>query len=222
MRLNIFLLAVMVIVVPARFAFAGPPFPCPAAVNSVHGNALAVINDTIQWNGDTGKLISHQFTVMSKSKFLNDYQKISAPVTYWGGWRWEVILDVNKEGDRSFSMSCLAPLVTDDARFLILLKTGAPFGAVLRIYRKGDSSIRMEDGSIKGVLVREIKLDELWPKGKIDSSWSDHTPEWFAGGSFDFLEDNLHLIHKTRWETIIRIDLQDGRVLKEYDMSFPQ
>ena len=220
MRLNIFLLAVMVIVVPARFAFAGPLFPCPTAVNSVHGNALSVVNDTIQWNGHTGKLISSQFTVMSKSQFLNDYQKISAPVTYWGDWRWEVVLDANKEGDRSF-MGCLVPLVTDDARFLILLKTGVPFGVVLRIYRKGDSSIRREDGSIKGVLIREIKLDELWPEGKIESSWSDHTPEWFAGGSFDFPEDNLHLIHKTRWGTTVRIDLRDGRVLKEYDMSLP-
>jgi hypothetical protein len=213
MRLNIFLLVVMVIVVPARFAFAGSPFLCPIAVNSVHGNALALVNDTIQWNGQTGKLIRHQFTVMSKN--VNDYQKISAPVTYWGAWRWEVVLDVNKESEHPFSMSCLVPLVTDDARFLILLRTGDAFGAVLRIYRKGDSSIRMEDGSIKGVLVREIKLDELWPEGKIESFWSDHTPEWFAGGSFDFPEDNLHLVHKTRWGTTVRIDLQDGRVLKE-------
>jgi transposase len=36
--------------------------------------------------------------------------------------------------------------------------------AALRVYRKGDSSDRMQDGTVKGVLVRDIKLEELWPE----------------------------------------------------------
>ncbi|HWY67420.1 MAG TPA: hypothetical protein VNX88_02085 [Terriglobales bacterium] len=216
MRLKMFFLVVIAVIASASFSFAGPPFPCPTAVNSVHGNALAIVHDTIDWKGDTGKLLSIQFTVMSKAAFLNDYQRISAPVTYWGDWAWAVVLDMNKEADRSFSF-CGVPLITDDAHFLILLATGPAFRSALRIYRQGDSSDRMEDGTIKGVLVKEIKLNELWPAAKIDPIlvWTDHTPEWFAFGTFDFTPDNLQLIHKTRWGNAVRINLSDGKVLKE-------
>ena len=83
------------------------------------------------------------------------------------------------------------------------------------VYRKGDSSDRMQDGTVKGVLVRDIKLEELWPATKIDPSrlWTDQAPEWFAGGSFDFAPGNLQLIHKTRWGSTVRINLPDGKVL---------
>jgi|SRR5581483_811997 len=215
MSLKNMLLVSVVVLTSAPFSFAGPPFPCPKAVNSIHGNALAIVHDTVEWKGDTGKLLAIQFTVMSKATFINDYQRVSAPVTYWGDWPWAVVLDTKTEADRSFF--CAVPLITDDARFLILLATGPAFGSALRIYRQGDSSARMEDGTIKGVLVKEIKLDELWPAGRIDPIrvWTDHTPEWFAGGSFDFADDNLQLIHKARWGNSVRINLPDGKVLKE-------
>jgi hypothetical protein len=153
---------------------------------------------------------------MTKMNFVNDSQKISAPVIYWGDWPWAVVLDMNNQADGSFS-SCAVPLVTDDAQFLILLATGHVFNSALRVYRKGDSGDRMQDGTRKGVLVRDIKLEELWPATKIDPSrpWTDHTPEWFAGGSFDFAPGNLQLIHKTRWGSTVRINLPDGKVLKE-------
>jgi hypothetical protein len=123
---------------------------------------------------------------------------------------------MSTEADRSFSF-CPVPLITDDARFLILLATGPAFRSALRIYRQADSSDRMQDGTVRGVLVKEIKLDELWPKAKSDPIhvWTDHTPEWFAGGRFDFADDNLLLIHKTRWGNTVRINLPDGKVLKE-------
>jgi hypothetical protein len=156
---------------------------------------------------------------MTKTGFVNDSQRISAPVTYWGDWPWAVVLDMNNQAGDLF-YSCAVPLVTDDAQFLILLVTGAVFDSALRVYRKGDdSSERMQDGTVKGVLVRDIKLEELWPAIKIDlsRSWSDNTPEWFAGGSFgfDFAPGNLQLIHKTRWGTTVRINLPDGKALKE-------
>src|SRR5689334_11961739 len=206
---HMFLASSAFLLTSASFSFAGPPFPCPTAVDSVRGNALAIVRDTIEWNGSVGKLLSRRFIVLSKATFLNDYQRISAPVTYWGDWRWAVVLDLNKQTDREFSMSCLVPLITDDARFLILLKTGPAFDSVLRIYRQADSKDRMEDGTIKGLLVREIKLDQLWPASRIDPNvvWTDHTPEWFAGGKFDFADDNTQVIHKTRWGNAIRINL---------------
>ena len=212
-----FLVSMAIVLTSAPFSFAGALFPCPTAVDSVHGNALAIVHDTVRWNGTTGKLLSVQFTVMSKAAFINDSQRISAPVTYWGDWPWAIVLDMGKEADRSFSVSCAAPLITDDAHFLVLLATGPVCSSALRIYSKGNSDNRMEDGTIKGVLVREVKLDELWSVAKIDPNciWTDGTPEWFSGGSFDFSSDSLQLIHKTRWGNTVRINLRDGKVLKE-------
>lgn len=219
MRLNIWVLEAIFVLASAPFSFAGSPFPCPTAVNSVHGNTLVIVHDTINWpaNGP-GKLLRVEFRVMSKATFINNYQKISAPVTYWGEWPWAVVLDMNNQEDRSFTMSCAVPLVTDDARFLILLATGPAFSTALRIYRQGEPIDRMRDGTVKGVLIRSIALEELWPSGKVDPNrlWTDHTPEWFAGGSFDFAPGNLQLIHKTRWGSTVRINLPDGKVLKDY------
>ena len=154
---------------------------------------------------------------MSKATFINADQRISAPVTYWGDWPWAVVLDMNKESDRSFSFSCAVPLITDDARFLILLAAGPAFDTVLRIYKRGEDNERMQDGTVKGVLVKDVKLKELWPAARIDGNrmWTDHTPEWFAGGRFDFAPGNLQLIHKTRWGNTVRINLPDGKVLGE-------
>lgn len=224
MRLAIGVLSAAVVLTCAPFSIAGPLFPCPTAVNSVHGNAIAIAHKTIEWHAGIGKPLSVQFTVMTKTDFVNDSQKISAPVTYWGDWSWAVLLDMNNQADR-ISYSCAVPLVTDDAQFLILLATGPVFDSAhsaLRVYRKGDySSERMQDGTVKGVLVREVKLEELWPATKIDPSqlWIDHTPEWFAGGSFDFATGNPQLIHKTRWGTTVRINLPDGKTLKDQDLG---
>jgi hypothetical protein len=218
MRLNVGVLSAAVVLTCAPFSIAGPSFPCPTAVNSVHGNAIAIARKTIEWHGGVGKLLSAQFTVMMKTDFVNDSQKISAPVSYWGDWPWAVVLDVN-QANVVFT-SCAVPLVTDDGQFLILLATGAVFDSALRVYRKGDySSERMQDGTVKGVLVRDIKLEELWPATKIDRSrpWMDNTPEWFAGGSFDFAPGNAQLIHETRWGSTVRINLPDGKALKYPD-----
>lgn len=217
MRLNTWLLEAILILACAPHSFAGAPFLCPGAVNSVHGSALVIVHETVDWPATgPGKPLRVEFRVMSKATFINDRQKISAPVTYWGDWPWAVVLDMNNQADRM--MSCAVPLVTDDARFLILLATGPAFHTALRIYQRGsESGSRMRDGTVKGVLIRSIALEELWPAGKIDPTylWTDETPEWFAGGSFDFAPGDLQLIHKTRWGNTVRINLQDGKVLKD-------
>ncbi len=147
MRLSVGVLSAAVVLTCAPFSIAGPLFPCPTAVNSVHGNAIAIVHNTTEWHTGSGKLLSVQFTVMTKINFVNDSQKISAPVIYWGDWPWAVVLDMNSQADRSFS-SCAVPLVTDDAQFLILLASGPAFNSALRVYRKGGSSDRMQDGTL--------------------------------------------------------------------------
>ena len=97
MRLNVAVLSAAVVLTCAPFSIAGPLFPCPTAVNSVHGNALAIAHNTAEWHAGSGKLLSVQFTVMTKTDFVNDYERISAPVIYWGDWPWAVVLDMNDQ-----------------------------------------------------------------------------------------------------------------------------
>jgi steroid delta-isomerase-like uncharacterized protein len=69
---------------------------------------------------------------------------------------------------------------------------------------------RMHDGTVRGVLVKEIKLKELRPAARIDPNrmWTDRTPLWFAGGRFDFAPRNRQLI-------------QTPESTLTYTMSFP-
>jgi hypothetical protein len=129
--LQIRLLVSVLVLACAPFSFAGPMFPCPAAVNSVQGNTLAIVHSTIE----------------SENLCARDFSG--------GDWPWGIALDMNNQADRNFTISCAVPLVGDDARFLILLAAGPAFGTVLRIYRQGDSSERLQDGAVKGVLTRD-------------------------------------------------------------------
>lgn len=149
MRRNVGVLSAAVVLTCAPFSIAGPPITCPTAVNSVQGNAIAIAHRTIEWHAGIGEVLSVQFTVMTKTDPVNDFQTISAPLIYWGDWPWAVVLDMNNRADR-ISYSCAVPLVTDDAQFLILLARYVIDSAdsALRVYRKGDySSEPVEDAT---------------------------------------------------------------------------
>jgi hypothetical protein len=57
MRLNLGVLSAAVVLTCAPFSIAGPLFPCPTAVNSVHGNAIAIAHNTTEWHAGSGKLL---------------------------------------------------------------------------------------------------------------------------------------------------------------------
>jgi hypothetical protein len=62
------------------------------------------------------------------------------------------------------------------------------------------ASLSVAPGPDHGVLIRKIPLNELWPPEQIPEMITDHTPQWFASGTFAFSPspDNRTLIHKTR------------------------
>ena len=219
-RLNLPLFSAVLVISIAPFCSAGSLFPCPKAVTSAHGSAVTIAEDTVDWEKDetgkaiAGRLLKTRFTVMSKLTFVNDYQKVSAHVTYWGDLPWAVELDMSDLSDRGFTVSCAVPLVTDDGRFLALLATGPAFDGVVRVYSRRDDDHRMQDGTVKGVLIKTIQLKELWPPNEINAVkiWDDHTPDWFAGGTFEFNPENSELIHATRWGNTDYITLRDGTV----------
>ena len=195
-------------------ASAGPLFPCPSAVSSKNGSFLVLSDVQIHTSpGNTAPVDTATLRVFPKLTFINSGQRINAPATYWAyGPEWSVVL----EGSQIFhGPDCLVPLITDDGEFLILLSTGAAFDnfPVLRIYRRRDHlGDPMREGPDHGVFIKEIALKEIWPADKLSESWNDHTPEWFAEGTFDFSPDSRMLIHQTRWSTTVLINLADGSI----------
>ena len=192
---------------------AGPLFPCIKAVSSKNGNFVAVVDLTpkIERRSAVEPLLI-SINILSKENFINTF---AAPVTYWTDRVvWTVVLDSSRVRTEQ---GCPLPLVSDDGEFLILLQTGPTFAtdrSVLTIYRRRDHpGDPMNSGPDNGIFIKSIALADLWPTDRLATNpviWHDHSPQWFAGGTFAFSEDRHQLIHRTRWGNTIRINLQDG------------
>jgi hypothetical protein len=75
----------------------------------------------------------------------------------------------------------------------------------------------MREGPDHGVFIKDIALKEIWTPDELaanSGAWNDETPQWFAGGTFEFSSESRQLIHKTRWGNTVRINLQDGSLSK--------
>jgi hypothetical protein len=199
-------------------AVAGALFPCPKAVSSNNGNFL-VLSDVQFEHGPefTLKVQRVSLQVFPKENFINAIHKLDTSSTYWSysPW-WDVVLDSMPMHNEP---ECPVPLISDDGEFLILLRIGGVFSgedAILQIYR-WDHRYEPTVGKTgnHGVLIKNIDLKEIWSPDKVAANtggWTDHTPEWFAGGTFEFSSDRRQLIHKTRWGNTVRINLEDGSV----------
>ena len=190
-------------------AYAGALPQCVAATMSANNNIL-VVNDLERDHDNQGHLRSSTFRVLSRYVDPNDGNRLNGPNTYWAFNLWSVV--VTNSGKPPF-ISCPYTLVTDDGEYLIIV--GGFFGeAALSIYRRRDHPGQPfgGPGPDHGVMVRQIPLSELWPPERIPDVIDDHTPEWFAVGTFSFSSDNRTLIHKTRWGTTLQITLESGQV----------
>jgi|HubBroStandDraft_6_1064221.scaffolds.fasta_scaffold327465_2 hypothetical protein len=196
-------------------ALAGALPPCIKAVSSNNGKFL-VISDVLlepeNQNAARARQVSLQ--VFPKETFINAKDRLSAPATYWTNWpQWSVVLDSRNTHPVP---ACPLSLVTDDGEFLILLNEHA-MDSAFRIYRRRDHlGDPVREGPDHGVFIKDITLREIWPAGSLSNVQivTDETPQWFAGGTFEFSPDCRTLIHKTRWGNTIRINLSDGTVSK--------
>jgi hypothetical protein len=199
-------------------AVAAPLFPCIKAVASKNGNFL-VLSD-IQGGPGQGSVRRVSLQVFPKETFINAKDKLTAPATYWAGrFLWSLILDADIMHD--VQQPCLLPLITDDGEFLILLHTGpaSPDGPVLRIYRRRDHpGDPLREGPDHGVFIKNLAIREIWIPDELAAQpnvWTDHSPQWFAGGTFEFSSDSRQLVHRTPGGTTVRIYLPDGSVSKD-------
>ncbi len=193
------------------------------AVSSKNGNFL-VLTD-VQFEPRQGSVQRVSLQVFSKEDFINEKDRLTAPATYWTDrLLWSVVLDSNRIHNEPHP--CPLPLITDDGEFLILVHIGPAFSddpAVLQIYRRRDHlGDLVRAGPDHGVFIKDIALKEIWTTDKLPASsgvWTDETPQWFAGGTFEFSSDYRQLIHKTRWGNTVRINLEDGSLSKKFSLD---
>jgi len=198
----------------ASSAHAGPLMPCIKATLSANGGIL-VLNEITYDDPDESHPRHAQistFRVLSRYIDPNEGLRLNGPNEYWAGTLWSVVL-TNR--GKSYVPACSYTLVTDDAEYLILVGA-ALFGETpaLSIYRRRDHPGQpfVGPGPDHGVLVRQIPLHDLWSQEQIPQLITDHTPQWFASGTFSLSSDNRTLIHKTRWGKTLQISLATGEI----------
>jgi hypothetical protein len=169
-------------------------------------------------DGVTRRIRGFSFEIFPKENFINAKDRLTAPGTYFSGgsWaQWGVALDSQNATDGAFTSFCPLPLVTDDGEFLILLAQTPAFSAdnvVLRIYRWDRKSTGIPG---EGRLVEEFPLKKFYFPLLESHGFSDESPSWFAGGSWNFSSDNGQLIYKSQYGNTVRITLANGSISSE-------
>ena len=206
-------IAICTLLVTARTASAGPMPPCIEATLSANGRVL-VANQLTYDNPDENHdrhITGSTFRVLRQYVDLNEHLRLNGPDVYWTGAIWSLVFS---NRDRQIIGPCPYTLVTDDAEYLVLIGGAFDSRTVLSIYRRRDHPGQPFGGSgpDHGVHVRDIQLSELWAASQLPGNVTDHSPTWYAYGTFAFSPDNHFLIHKTRWGKTFNISLQDGAV----------
>jgi hypothetical protein len=226
MRLNSGI-GIMLVLCPilacAPRAIAGPLAPCVKAVSSSNGNFLVITEIQLEPGkeiaaGQPMPIQQVSLRVFPRERFINEKDRLVATATFWTNFTWEqwsVVFDLRKTPHIS---SCPLSLITDDGEFIVIFSGG--FQGSLRIYRRRDHrGSPAGEGPDHGVFIRDVPLKELWPPDRLAalhfSTQTDHSPQWFAGGTFEFSKDCQQLIHKTRWGNTVHIHLADGVVSSE-------
>jgi hypothetical protein len=199
-------------------AFGGPLPPCVKVVSSANGNFLVISETELQPKAGDQALHVRQviLKVIPKEKFINSKDRLAAPGTFWGDWtQWSVVLNSQSS---PFSLGCPLSLISNDSEFMVIV--GGCFDYCLRIYERRDHpGSPLGRGPDLGIFVKNISLRDLWPANRVANdramSQTDESPQWFAGGTFEFSEDCRELIHKTRWGNVVRIRLADGPISKD-------
>lgn len=197
-------------------AISSPLPPCVKAASSSNGHFLVISDFQLEpGDGDISRVKQVTLQVLPRETFINAKDRITAPAAYWTDWiQWSVALDW-----RGTLLGCLLSLITDDGEFLVVLgQYDAPIFA-LRVYRRREHTgqLTVKEGPDRGVLVREISLSEIWLADKLRHPliMTGATPQWFAGGTFEFSRNNRVLIHKTRWGNEVEINLENGSVTRK-------
>jgi hypothetical protein len=178
---------------------------------SEHGAFLVITSGVVREKGAARKDELIRLDVYPWGEF-NAYEGVTTPNKYRvAGPEWGVSLPSREWSDL---LACPLPLVTEDGKYLVLLGDTTFSDPALRIYRRG------EQPNTEGVLVRQIKLQEVWPADKLPAASETQVatdlsePKWYTGGTFTFSMDRRTLTYTSRWETTVHINLASGAVFR--------
>jgi hypothetical protein len=181
----------LLVLTSSQLSFAGALMPCLKAAASKNGNSLVVV-ERQQGSGQIS------LRVFPKENWVNAKDKLNAPTVYWTDLMlWSIVLDPQRLNWES----CPLPLITDDGEFLILLNRDPdiPDREALQIYRRRDHiGDPIREGPDHGVFIKAVLFKEILQPDRIEANrvWTDESPQWFVGSSFDFSSDNRQLIYK--------------------------
>jgi hypothetical protein len=211
MRMKAAVLSTLLLTSALLFADAG--MSCIKAATSGNGNFLVVT--TMEYEpGHRARQVT--LDIFPREPFLNATARVVSQSKYWSySPQWSVVLD--STNSRPWVPPCPVSLVTDDGEFLVIVHSYiVASGSALQVFRRRDhlGEPLRETGPDHGMLVKDIPLNQLWPANKLAMAGvvNDGTPQWFAGGTFEFTPDSRVLVHKTRFGTTVRIRLSDGSV----------
>lgn len=215
---TIHLLLAAGILMPTVMAFAGPAPKSPIAALSGNGQVLVTCEMTFDGNYETQgrKVTSSTFAVHTQPlREINGGLRLSGPNTYWDYQPLLTTWSVHLPSPESPGIvGCPYMLVTDDAEYLLLLRSYAINGAIL-LFRRRDHRGQPRAGRDynSGVLVREIPVDEIDPPPTtvLGRTMTDHTPQWYSHGTLSFSPDNRTLFYNKASRSV-RIDLATGVV----------
>ena len=210
MRIKVVVLPIAIL--SALQMMAGALAPCVKATSSADGNFLVVSSMEMQ-PGSSDRVQRVTVDVVAKERFINAKDRIISRNVFWSGRLWSVVL--NRDDVMRFE-ACPLALITNDGEFIVIVSQHVLEGDnALHIWRRRDHlGDPLREGPDHGIGVKDIPLNQLWPAGKLSEArvMTDGTPQWFAGGTFEFSADSRTLIHKTRWGTTVHIRLSDGSV----------
>jgi len=192
-------------------AYAGPLLPCLSSTQSADGKVLVTSTLSFDDPDETHPrtVVSSVYQVYRRYTDPNEGLRLNGPNAYWADPFWKVEF---RRNSKSFAVTCSYILVPDDGEYLVFVGS-SPLENAFTIYHH-----RSHDPSLgplvsqQGKLVREIKRAELWPSDPADNAWTDHTPQWFAGGVFAFSSDEKRFIYQDKSGRKLEIDLRTGEL----------
>ena len=195
----------------AEVACAGPMLPCMTSTQSADSKVLVTSTLSFDDPDETHPrtIVSSVYQVYRRYTDLNEGLRLNGPNAYWADPFWKV--EFHRDA-RSFAVACSYILVPNSGEYLVFVGLG-PAGNALTIYHH-----RPHDPSLgplvsqQGQLVREITHADLWPSDPRDVIWTDHTPQWFAGGIFAFSHDEKMLTYQDKRGRRLEVDLPTGEL----------
>lgn len=203
-RVPLFLSVLMVSTAFSLPARGSAGAPLIRASQSANGKFLVVMELELR---NSHEIIRSNYRILQVETFINAKDRLDSSGVFWTDTPWTVTV----EGGGAFY-----PLISNDGQYLVLLRLAPPFPdsqPVLEIYHREFSA-----GTLKTIAVRQIAISDLWTPREINPDGAGlfiqtgATPQWFAGGSFNFTDDDENLTYRTQWNDVLTIRLVDGTI----------